>query len=413
MGMTTVIAALAASGAALGAPPWFETSPMQVFGISGDGTTVVGTLGSQAARWRRGTGAVGLALPATWGASKAWSASRDGSRVAGRSGIMNINGVSTQFAYVWEDATGTRVLGDLPGGTEIGEAVGISDDGAVIVGSGRDGSHVFATRWTAPGFQVESLGTLGPPFESSVGMGISRDGTTPLVTAFFSGFVTSQAAIFVGGAMVGLGDLPGGPEISAATAISDDGGVAVGFGRRHNQSSREEAFRWTSGEGMVGLGLLHPEPSRSAAWGVSADGGTIVGDAGPSGSDSEAFVWTPGTGMRRLSERLTEIGVNTHGAVLLRASAISSDGRTIAGISASGGFVVYLGSECPSDFDDGTGRGRPDGGVGVEDLVHYLRLLAEGHGDADLDDGTLTGARDGGVTIDDLVYFLARFGAGC
>jgi probable HAF family extracellular repeat protein len=409
----TILMAMVVSGVSWGTPPWFESTPMQVFGISGDGTTIVGTLNGQAATWRRGTGAQRLPLPTGWGASKGWSASRDGRRVVGRSGVMTVNGVPTQHAFVWDEATGLRVLPDLQGGTEVGEAVGISDDGTVIVGSGRDGAHVFATRWTTPDYFVESLGTLATPFASSVGMGVSRDGATALVTAFFSGFVTSQAAIYTGGELVGLGDLPGGPEISSAIAISDDGRVVVGFGRRYNESSREEAFRWTAGQGMVGLGLLHPEPARSSAWGVNGDGDTIVGEAGPTGGALEAFVWTPGAGMRRLAELVAELGVDAHGAVLQRASVISSDGRTIAGLTPGGGFVLYVGSECPSDYDDGTGRGRADGGVGIEDLVYYLRVFSEGDVTADLDDGSMTGVRDRGVTIDDLVYFLTRFGAGC
>ncbi len=68
---------------------------------------------------------------------------------------------------------------------------------------------------------------------------------------------------------------------------------------------------------------------------------------------------------------------------------------------------------CPADVDDGTGTGTPDGGVTVDDSIHYLGLYESGSLCADLDDGSGTGAPDGGVTIDDLIYFLARFEAGC
>lgn len=68
---------------------------------------------------------------------------------------------------------------------------------------------------------------------------------------------------------------------------------------------------------------------------------------------------------------------------------------------------------CPSDFDDGSGMGVPDGGVTIEDLLYYLVIFGDGQLCADLDDGSATGVPDGGVTIDDLLYFLVRFSDGC
>lgn len=68
---------------------------------------------------------------------------------------------------------------------------------------------------------------------------------------------------------------------------------------------------------------------------------------------------------------------------------------------------------CVADFDDGTGVGRPDGGVTIDDLLYYLGLFAAGNVAADVDDGSGTGTTDGGVTIDDLLFYLVRFDAGC
>jgi hypothetical protein len=68
---------------------------------------------------------------------------------------------------------------------------------------------------------------------------------------------------------------------------------------------------------------------------------------------------------------------------------------------------------CPADLDDGSNTGTPDGGVGIEDLLYYLALFADGVVAADLDDGSGSGAPDGGVTIDDLLYYLDHFAAGC
>jgi choice-of-anchor C domain-containing protein len=68
---------------------------------------------------------------------------------------------------------------------------------------------------------------------------------------------------------------------------------------------------------------------------------------------------------------------------------------------------------CAADFDDGSGTGTPDGGVGIEDLLYYLLLYDLGAAAADVDDGSDTGTRDGGVGIEDLLYLLIRYDLGC
>ncbi|QQS08197.1 MAG: PQQ-dependent sugar dehydrogenase [Phycisphaerales bacterium] len=70
--------------------------------------------------------------------------------------------------------------------------------------------------------------------------------------------------------------------------------------------------------------------------------------------------------------------------------------------------------KCPSDVDDGSATGTPDGGTTIDDLLYFLaRFDAGDSAVADLDDGTGTGTPDGGVTIDDLLYYLTRFNLGC
>ena len=68
---------------------------------------------------------------------------------------------------------------------------------------------------------------------------------------------------------------------------------------------------------------------------------------------------------------------------------------------------------CPTDYDDGSGTGTPDGGVSIDDLIYDFGLFGVGDGRADLDDGRGTGTPDGGVTVDDLLYDLSFFAAGC
>ncbi len=68
---------------------------------------------------------------------------------------------------------------------------------------------------------------------------------------------------------------------------------------------------------------------------------------------------------------------------------------------------------CAADLDDGSGLGRRDEAVTVDDLVMYMAAFNAGGLLADLDDGTGRGFPDRSVTVDDLVYFLAAFASGC
>jgi hypothetical protein len=104
------------------------------------------------------------------------------------------------------------------------------------------------------------------------------------------------------------------------------------------------------------------------------------------------------------------------GITQVRLRVVAKDLRFQNTSAESGVFAITPGGwpvACPADFDDGSGTGSPDGGVGIEDLLYYLTLFGIGDVRADLDDGSNTGTTDGGVTIDDLLYFLDRFDAGC
>ena len=123
----------------------------------------------------------------------------------------------------------------------------------------------------------------------------------------------------------GLGQLPGTGIGSVGTGISADGSVVVGTGT----STDFEAFRWTSSEGMVGLGFL-PGRVSSRGTGVSGDGSIVVGSSSDENFASEAFRWTAATGMVGLGDLVGGDGFSI-------ASAVSSDGTAIVGISSRPG----------------------------------------------------------------------------
>lgn len=411
-------AAAALAAGALALPPSFELiEPNRyctAFGVSADGSVVVGGTGAGSAlpyRWEKG---VGFQILSTAGAGAAKSVSADGSVVVGWHALNSV-----QHGFRWSHDTGLVRLGDLPGGPDFSEAVAVSADGRVILGTGRDESHSFAMRWTEESGWV-SLGSIGDPWVASAGSALSADGRVAAVIAFTDTQNVTQAARWdLTFGMEGLGDLPGGPFVSAATAVNADGSVVVGFGRRSSGAYATEAFIWRQGwDEIQGLGGLPGAPPYSVASGVSADGAIVVGDGWDTDGDRTAFVWDEGNGMRRLSDVLADMGVSTNGIRLRRAMAVSPDGRTIVGIAMTPdgqgkAFRVYLGSACPADFDDGTRRGVADGAVGIDDLLYFIRLFELGNITGDLDDGSFQGVRDGAVTIEDLIYFLTRFEMGC
>ncbi len=68
---------------------------------------------------------------------------------------------------------------------------------------------------------------------------------------------------------------------------------------------------------------------------------------------------------------------------------------------------------CPSDLDDGSGTGTPDGGTDINDLLYFLARYEAADLAADVDDGSGTGTPDGGVDINDLLFFLGHYESGC
>jgi len=156
----------------------------QAYGVSADGTVVVGAgrhpgPGWQACRWTVTGDIEGLGSPPTGDedSTRARGASADGSVVVGAIGFEVV-----PEAFVWTKAGGLVGLGYLSGGDE-SYAYDVSGDGSVIVGYSTSSLGTEAFRWTADG------------------------------------------------GMVGLGILSGDPLFSVAFGISDNGSVVVGYSR--------------------------------------------------------------------------------------------------------------------------------------------------------------------------------------
>jgi len=176
-------------------------------------------------------------------------------------------------------APGFYDLGVLPGSQAfLSTADGVSGDGRVVVGTATFATtvsdccvvrHTRAFRWT------EGVFTLMPPVsheDRSIARAVSYDGsvvTGNLYTASLSG-AWQGGFVWVGNAVLPLGDLPGGSSWSVGRAISADGTVIAG----HSVDAiTDRAIRWDSGV-VTNLGT---GTGYSYAYGVSADGNVIVG----------------------------------------------------------------------------------------------------------------------------------------
>ncbi|MHC4441635.1 MAG: hypothetical protein ACYTA5_03490 [Planctomycetota bacterium] len=304
------------------------------WGVSADGSVIVGyslsTSGNQAFRWTQEEGMIGLGnLPGGY-VSAAENASADGSVIVG-----SAFATPGPEAFRWTQEEGMVGLGNLPSGIRSWFAMGVSDDGSVIVGDGRiTGSVYEAFRWTA-GEGMAGLGDLPGGSFASAASGVSGDGSVIVGGGsseasnekFNEAFRWTQQE-----GMVGLGDLPGGIFGSYATSVSGDGCVIVGAGSSASSNEKfNEAFRWTQEEGMVGLGDLPGGSFYSAALDVSGDGSVIVGVSEGPGADA-AFIWDIKHGMRDLKDVLVnEYSLDLSGWKLLSAQGVSHDGKTIVG----------------------------------------------------------------------------------
>jgi probable HAF family extracellular repeat protein len=190
------------------------------------------------------------------------------------------------------------------------QAVGISGDGAIVVGQGGGGFY-----WTADTGTVRIGGT-------SVA-GISFDGSTIVGTAPDE-LGRDNAAIWQGGtdwSVLGSFTPDAAPcdrLLSSSWGVSGDGTVVVGLG--WNGCAYAHGFRWDADLGLSDLGsLVDGRASRANA--VSADGQVIIGWSDQASGFRQGAAWANGSWRWFESE---------YGAVG-EALAVNSDGSIIVG----------------------------------------------------------------------------------
>ena len=318
--------------------------------ISDDGKVVVGSsvsgfLGTTSTfltnttfLWTEETGMVPVEYPATlpsdWNTIPV-AVSADGSAVTGYVGRSNS---ATRIPFVWTEVNGLEVLGKPASNSSQSQGHAVANAASLVVGADVHSDSVeIPLIWTpTDGFGSITLpiqygqtriDDLTPDGEVWVGTSEVYFPEGPGIRAFMWS-ETSGAQL--------LGDLEGGTSLhgqSVATAISNDGGVVVGYSDSYQGL---EAFIWTQQTGMVGLGdLPGGDAFSSVADDISGDGSTVVG-ASSMGGGYRAVVWDADAGIQDLRDLLIANGVDMADYFNLnRAYGVSYDGSAIVG-QASG-----------------------------------------------------------------------------
>ena len=233
----------------LGGLPGSTLPYYQAFALSDDGSTVVGRGTrhegpTEAFRWTQATGMVALNVPV--GSAVAYGVSADGSVVVGYSG---------GHGFRWTQGTGGEMLFS-------GLAYGVSDDGSVVVGT--DGQSNKALRWPggalgngiANGVSGDgqvvvgdfSNGTVRRPFHWTAATGIVE------LPVPGTGHISALAANYDGSIIVGDGFRWSATEGTVGIggrglAMSADGNIIVGA----NPTITTGGFMWHATSGSRDL----------------------------------------------------------------------------------------------------------------------------------------------------------------
>jgi probable HAF family extracellular repeat protein len=230
----------------------------QAFGISGDGSVIVGagcvsSTRTEAFRWAVAGGYQPLG-DLGGGSSDARAASFDGSVVVGQSA----DAAGASRAYRWTAAQGMVALPFNPPGSTFNEADAVSDDGTMVAG----GNAWWKTSGQTGSFGDGTCSALQAPLHMA---DLSADGSAA------AGYGAGGLDMFGQQATnayrsTSAGNCQGIDAVfnrnSDASGISADGTVIVG---EMQVGSPYLAFRWTAATGMVNLGSLGGGLSNASA----------------------------------------------------------------------------------------------------------------------------------------------------
>lgn len=344
--LTQSAAALAFLAAA---PTYAETLRVQrldgaiVMGLSADGRAATGALAGnwETFRWSLATGVVplGRSTADTLGHRSGIPAiSDDGKAITAT--ILSDDGTYST-AGRWTQAEGWKMI-SVPGPADMGfvdgensSAWALSGDGKVAAGLywvGTNSWRAHAMRWTAATGMVD-LGSSGGNSRINAA---NRDGSVLVGWDEHPDYGNWRATVWVNGVRTTLDD---SDWFTEATAVSGDGKIIVGQTPDPANGDQLTATMWKwNGTSWVKsyLGVMPKRPgviASSMPLGVSDDGGVVVGQNNPDAGkpNSDAFIWTPATGMMKTSDWLAANGVPARpGWVTYSSGAVTPDGGVIS-----------------------------------------------------------------------------------
>lgn len=280
--------------------------------------------------------------------------STDGQRVCGTAaGAQGTEMASyDRTTGTWTSHGGLGV--DMDGNTS--SAWDISGDGETVVGMGWVGSAAHGMVWNSTEGIID-LGSLYPD-ASTRANAVSDDGGVVVGWQDVNG--PWKSAVWrknAGGGYDANTFLLIDPAGSATdeynqagecSAVSADGSWIGGYG---DYANNNEPWIWSEATGVVSLGAL-PDMGQGFVTAFSADGSIVVGwfDGPFFGSPRKAFIWTEADGLQDLNTYATnELGVVLGSQQLYSASDISPDGHYITGTGVNSsnfdrfGFRLELG----------------------------------------------------------------------
>lgn len=349
--LISTTAALADSGTYYPLP----AGNLAMTGVSADGTIACGSIPlGQYYIWRLSDPTVVTPIGGFANAGTA-QLSADGDRMSGQLGgfialppipttVVNQMAVYDVSENAWTGVGGINWYS----GTDTSSGWSVSGDGNTLVGLGWSPNMTNA-------YAIKSVNTAGVwsapvampwlvPGRSTRANGCSSNGNT-LVGWQDNPAGYRQGAIWVNGIGQRLWHQYPRRPLGEASACSGDGTWVVGAG---GYGTDDQAWRWSLATGSQWLGdLVTTAGWRGAATDITADGSIIIGYERPSGpaAGGQGWIWTEAGGMQNLTIWVQSQGVvfPTGVTTLALPLAISDDGKTIVGIANNGtNFVVRL-----------------------------------------------------------------------
>jgi hypothetical protein len=299
--------------------------------VSGDGTYVAGQatlMGGyiDAIRWTNEI-AEQLGTDVGWVGAYGKGISDDGSIVVG-----HVDTRAAALAFRWGGSM--MELPPLVRGSDYSQAIGLSGDGSVAIGTSRaTNGEPAPVVWVGDGVQqlelLDGHGTATPTasdYDASVVFG----------TGITTGTFENEAVRWPASGVASLGI-----KRSEVFAASSDGRYAVGAYLETAMPGRplRTAFRWSAGA-VDYLPVSADGDVDCVAHAVSGDGAIVAGNCTEATASEHWFLWSETRGVVELEQVLLELDVDTSRYGSFTITDISSDGTAIIGNTTRNGVSM-------------------------------------------------------------------------